>query len=120
MKKPETVLDARGLNAAIDSNLLPEATMRELGFTDRLPTQWYYNASVGSTISLNVSIPKDGSRLSVEVLDDEFGQHYDYQSILKRNPNLPVALGVKAAVEVLMEKLNATGVITGYERGMYI
>lgn len=113
-------LDARGLNAAIGSNLLAEPAMRELGFTDHLPTQWYYSAQVASSISFTVSIPKDGSRLSVEVLDMDFGQHYDYQSILKRHPNLSFALQVKNAVEGQMEKLSNAGVITGYTRGMYI
>lgn len=113
-------LDSRGLNSAIDSTLLPEPAMRELGFTDHLPTTWYYSTRVGSTVSFTVSIPKDGARLSVEVLDMEFGQHYDYQAILKRHPDLPFALGVKAGVEFQMEKLSAAGVITGYTPGMYI
>lgn len=113
-------LDHNGLNTAISANILPEARMRELGFTDHLETTWYYNTRVGNGVSFNVSIPKDGSRLRIDVLDEDFLQPYDYQMFLEKTPNLAFALGVKAGVEFQMETLSKAGVITGYSKGMYI
>ena len=94
--------------------------MRELGFTDYSPTNWYYCSRVGAGITLNVSIPKDGGRFRLDVLDEDFGQPYDYQEYLVRNPQQEFALGVKDAVENQMDFLSAAGVISGFARGMYI
>lgn len=113
-------LDRNGLNTAINANVLPEPDMRRLGFTDHSEKTWYYCTRVGTGISFNVSIPKDGSRLRIDVLDEDFLQPYDYQRILEKNPKFPFAEGVKAGVEFQMETLSEAGVITGYHKGMYI
>lgn len=115
-----TTLDNRGLNAAIGSTILPEEQMRELGFTDHSGKNWYFVMRVANDITFNLTIPKDGSRLQIDVLDEDFGQPYDYQAILKRSPKLEYAKNVKSAVEVLMERFSLQGVITGYKKGMYI
>ena len=113
-------LDKNGLNAALNSTILPDEEMRKLGFTDYSATSWYYCSRVGAGITLNVSIPKDGSRFRIDVLDEDFGQPYDYQEYLVRNPEQEFALGVKEAVEKQMEFLSLAGVITGFTQGMYI
>jgi hypothetical protein len=112
--------DANGLNAAIGSNLLPEDDMFGLGFTDHREGTWYLCVRVESDITLNISIPKDGSRLRIDVLDEDFGQPYDYQRILKSNPKLEFANSVKARVENQLELLTKSGVITGFTKGMYV
>lgn len=113
-------LDKNGLNAALGSNLLPDDDMFGIGFTDHREGTWYLCVRVGSDITLNISIPKDGSRFRLDVLDEDFGQPYDYQRILKSNPKLEYALSVKARVENQLEQLTKSGVITGFKRGMYI
>lgn len=113
-------LDKNGLNTSLNSTILPDEEMRKLGFTDYSEDTWYYCSRVGAGITLNVSIPKDGSRFRLDVLDEDFGQPYDYQEYLVRNPKQEFALGVKAAVEKQMEFLSLAGVITGFEPGMYI
>ena len=115
-----TTLDARGLNMAITGNILPEAEMRALGFTDHSDKHWYYVQRIERDITFNLSLPKDGGRLSIDVLDEDFGQPYDYQAILKRSPKLEFANSVKAQVESLMRHFNDKGIISGYETGMYI
>lgn len=115
-----TTLDARGLNAAIGSNILPEEEMRELGFTDHSNKHWYYVQRVAQDITFNLTIPKDGGRLAIDVLDEDFGQPYDYQAILKRSPKLEFAQKVKIQVESLMESFTEKGIISGYKKGMYI
>lgn len=114
------MLDANGLNAEISATVLEENRMRELGFTDHLDTTWYFSRMLGMDISFNVSIPKDGRRLRVDILDEDFGQPYDYQSILKKNPGFAFAEEVKAKVEALMEMLADAGVIQGFVKGMYL
>lgn len=113
-------LDANGLNADINGIILADEKMRNLGFTDRSPQTWYLCHSLSNDITFNVSIPKDGSRLTISVIDEDFGQHYDYQAILTRNPGFAFALTVKAKVETLMTNLSDEGVIEGYVQGMYI
>lgn len=113
-------LDQNGLNMDINASVLPETKMRELGFTDHSKNNWYHCFRVGEGITLNVTIPKDGSRLRIDVLDEDFGQPYDYQRILERNPNLEFAQKIKAQVEFQLELFSKAGVITGFTRGMYL
>lgn len=113
-------IDSRGLNLDINANILPEEQMREIGFTDHAETSWYFSRRVGVDVSFNVSIPKDGGRLRIDVLDEDFGQPYDYQRILRSNPKLEFALNVKGGVERYMEDLTEAGVITGWNPGDYI
>lgn len=113
-------LDQNGLNADIKASVLPETKMRELGFTDHSKENWYHCSRVGEGITLNVTIPKNGSRLRIDVLDEDFGQPYDYQRILKSHPNLEFAQRVKSRVEFQLELFSKAGVITGYTRGMYV
>ena len=113
-------LDVNGLNLAISASVLPEDEMRRLGFTDHKADTWYHCFPVGEGVTLNVAVPKDGSRLRLDVLDEEFLQPYDYQRILKNNPNLEFAQRVKAQTEFYLELLSEAGVITGFTRGMYI
>jgi hypothetical protein len=113
-------LDANGLNAAIGSHLLSDDDMFGLGFTDHKKDTWYLCVRVETDITLNISIPKDGSRFRIDVLDEDFGQPYDYQNILKRHPKLEFARSVKARVENQLELLTKSGVITGFTRGMYV
>lgn len=115
-----TTLDARGLNTAINGNILPEEQMRELGFTDHSGKNWYYVQRVAQDITFNLTLPKDGGRLSIDVLDEDYGQPYDYQAILKRSPKLDFAQNVKFQVEFLMQSFSDKGIITGYKKGMYI
>lgn len=115
-----TTVDNNGLNTAITATVLSDYDMRKLGFTDYLEGHWYYGTMVGHEISCSVSIPKDGGRLRIDVLDESFGQPYDYQTILRHSPELPFALDVKSNVEKALTKLSAAGVIQGYTPGMYV
>ncbi len=120
MKGKLLELDDRGLNAAIDANILSDEAMRELGFTDYSKVSWYFCRRAGVDVTFNVSIPKDGGRLKIDVLDEDFGQPYDYQNFLLSDPSHSFALNVKESVERYMMKLTEAGVITGWEQGDYI
>lgn len=121
----EVIANSHGTNTVIKARILPDYEMRALKFTDHNPEHWYYCRMVpglgkGIEISFNVTIPKDGSDIEIATLDEDYCQYYDYQYILKRNPNLECALKVRDFVEQEMEYLQKYGVLSGHEYGQYI
>ena len=86
---------ANGTNKKIKFNILADEEMRKIGFTDISVKFWYYCNIIGSEfkVSFSVIIPKnkDYSKFRIDILDEDFGQPYDYQSILKKNPNFEFA-----------------------------
>lgn len=129
----ETVkLNSHGVNAKIKAHILDDAKMREIGFTDYAKDRWYFcrginfkgikkkRNSKNIDISFSVTIPKDGSDIRIDVLDEWFCQPYDYQYILGKDPGHKIANIVKEQVEYCMEKLQEEGVLEGHVRGEYI
>lgn len=59
-----------GNNAALSIRVLDDAAMRALGFTDRVPEDWYLCRPVSDdhTTSLDVTAAKDGSDWRIDVL----------------------------------------------------
>lgn len=112
--------NSKGTNAAIKAHILSDEKMRELGFTDYLPKNWYYCKTIARDITFNLTIPKDGSDIEIVTLDENFCQPYDYQEILENNPQFPFALQVKEKVEQIMSNLQSVGVLSGHEYGDYI
>lgn len=117
------------VNAKIKAHILSDKEMREIGFTDYSKDRWFFCRSItfpreprykGFDISFNVSIPKDGSDIRIDVLDEDFCQPYDYQRILSKNPNHPCASIVNEQVERWMEYLQSKGVLSGHVKGEYI
>ena len=120
-------LNSNHVNAKIQAMILPDDEMREAGFTDSFKERWYLGKTLnlpkkykGVEITFNVSIPKDGSDISIDVLDEDFLQPYDYQEILSQNPNHVLANLVKVQVELWMEFLQDAGVLSGHIRDSYI
>ena len=122
---PPCQVDGHGLNTAIEGHVLDDQSMRAAGFNDNNNyATWYYHTcldrNVSSKITFNVSIPKDGSRLTIDVLDETFLQPYDYQYILHRHPHHLVACCIRKAVERQMTKLTEAGIVSGHVPGDYI
>lgn len=113
-------VNSKGTNKNIKAHILPDEKMREIGFTDRRETHWYFCKSLDAGFSFNVTIPKDGSDIEIATLDEMFGQYYDFQSILGENPNFEFALKIKEKTERWMEYLINNGVLSGWNRGDYI
>lgn len=121
----EAKVNSHGTNAAIKAHILSDDEMHTIGFSDRNPERWYYCRMVpslgkGIEISFNVAIPKNGSDIAIDVLDEYFLQPYDWQYILERNPNLECPLRVRDFVEKEMKKLQDAGVLSGHKYGDYI
>lgn len=111
-----------GNNAALSIHVLDDTAMRALGFTDCVPEDWYLCRPVSDdrTTSLDVTAAKDGSDWRIDVLDEDFGQPYDYQWLLSQNPDLAYARRVAANVERELRVLADAGVLIGWEEGMYV
>lgn len=113
-------LDENGLNAAITATALDDERMRAMGFTDHRPEVWFYSAPIAFDIFFHLTIPKDGNRLRIDVIDEEFGQPYDYQMLLRQKNPPPVAETARIAVEALLQMFTNVGVLHGWKPGMYV
>lgn len=128
-EKEGVQVNSKGVNTKIKANILSDTEMQKIGFTEyrkgylhfsrliTFPKDKRYN---GLEITFNVTIPKDNSDISIDVLDEAFCQPYDYQRMLEDNPEFKIALIVKEQVEEWMKYLADTGVITGHNYGEYI
>lgn len=131
-KTEKVELNSHGVNAKIKAHIFDDTRMREFGFTDYAKDRWYFCRGINFKdvkkkkglsnidISFSVTIPKDGSDIRIDVLDEWFCQPYDYQYILEKDPGHKIANIVKEQVEYWMEKLQEEGVLEGHVRGEYI
>ena len=123
-------LNKHGVNANIKATILPEDQMRKIGFTDYSKDIWFFSRSIqfpkekrykGFDISFNISINKeDTENLRIDILDEDWCQPYDYQSMLKNDPKFEPCLIVKEQVEKWMKYLQDKGILSGHEYGEYI
>lgn len=131
-------VNSHGVNKLIKYNILSDEEMKRIGFhknyyegTDheQYAPYWYFMRDIkfpkekkweDVEISFNVHIPKDGSDLDIMVLDEDFGQPYDYQYLLGRNPKNECANIAKEEVEKLMKYLQDNGVLSDHVYGEYI
>lgn len=121
---PEYELNENGINKKIKVHLLPDKEMRKLGFTDYRKEYWYFCRNICSTIDFSITINKKSSEdFRIDVLDDDFCQPYDYQSMLSKErygKHNSVAIKVYEETEKLMEYFESKGIISGHEKGEYI
>lgn len=131
-------LNSHGVNKLIKATILSDEKMKEIGFHknyyegtkhEKYSPYWYFSRTLelpkdkkyhGFGISFNVNIPKDGSDIRIDVLDEDFCQPYDYQYMLEEDPSFEYALLVKEQVEKWMEYLQNNGVLSGHVYGEYI
>lgn len=114
-------VNKHGVNACIKAHLLPDKKMRKVGFTDYREGFWYFCRDLGHEISFSVTINKaDAEDLCIDVLDEDFGQPYDYQRYLKNIPENEFAIKIRDKVEYWMEYLQDEGVLSGHIKGEYI
>lgn len=91
-----------------------------------IPPHWTYvkffeykNLEVSFSVNYYI-LPYKDSHLEIDVIDDDFGQPYDYQRMLKKDPEFIYAKKVQDFVEKEMEYLQGMGVLSGHVRGEYI
>lgn len=117
------------VNANIKAHILTDCEMRKFGFSDNNEKCWYFMRMIkfpknklykGVEISFNVTIPKDGSDINIEILDEAFLQPYDYQSMINDGNAPEAAWIVREQVEFWMYELKRSGIISGHKYGDYI
>lgn len=111
-----------GQNSNIKLNPnLKEKTLLDFGFAKQSTDEYYMMSKLTSDISFNIEIDIETSDISIEILDEDFLQPYDYQIMLK-NPNyIPkIAKIVHHKVQKLMKELMDSGIIVGYKENDYI
>lgn len=111
-----------GFNTALTLRPLDDAAMRSFGFTDHVPDRWFFcrRVSADGDITLNVIIGKTDDVRRIDVLDECFGQPYDYQAILNNNPDFEYANEVADKCEEWFNKLSEAGILDGWKPGMYV
>ncbi len=116
-------LNSKVQNKNIKANILSDEDMINAGFTDNHKKNWYYMKTlIGGNIpiSFNVTISKKTSKVQIEILDENWLQHYNYQSILERDPNNKFANEIHKKVQEQMKLLMDKGIITGYKENDFI
>ena len=134
MHFPKCELNSRGLNTKIKCQVLSDDEMRALGFreikaySEMDKDVWTMSKGLvlpkelqGLEVCFYISIAKDASSWTIDVIDDEYGQPYDYQDILENiDENNKYALAVWQAVEGIMKTLAKNNIVIGHKRGDYI
>ena len=127
-------LNSKCVNDKIKARILSDEEMKRIGFKGKYYEgtaheqdcpYWYFTkmlkfSNKNIELTFNVQIPKDGSDISINVIDEDFIQPYDYQKILEKDPNHTMSLDVKEQVERWMKYLQDNGVLSGHEYGEYI
>ena len=113
-------LDSNHQNALIRANVLRDDEMRELGFTDKVESTWYLCKKVSDDITFNVFINKRTAAVKIEVLDEAFLQHFDYQEQIRRGRNDKYIVAIHDKVQNHMAWLMRNRIIEGYRLGDYI
>ena len=113
-------LDERGHNKNIKFHILDKDTMKAYGFGHTYG-EWIYSIGITDTISLNIII-NDDSEGRIDILDDDFLQTYDFQSMIINNGDKAnnVAKTTQKKVYNIMENLVYGGIISGWNKGDYI
>ena len=113
-------INKRGENADIVFHVLAEEEMRKLGFTDHSKNSWYKCKLLSKNISFNISIDKDTSKGTIDVLDENFCQPYNYQKMIIDNTYNQFVYDTHEKVQEIMKYLSENGVISNYNRNDYI
>jgi hypothetical protein len=106
-------VNSYGNNANLRSNVLDDETMKSYSFIAGL-----YIEDLDNDISLTIKMSKES--VYINVIDEDFGQPYDYQRILRDNPEHDIALDIHSKVQATMKRLSDAGIIEGYVANDYI
>ena len=78
-------------NKKLQGHILSSREMKKAGFRE-LEDRWFYSRMLDkkADISFDVSIYKDNptERVNIEVFDEDYGQHYDFQKYLNKPERL--------------------------------
>ena len=115
----ETEVDKRGQNKNLRFHVINEHIMKSIGF-NHTHDFWILCDSV-DTVSINIKITDDGIG-TIDVLDDEFCQPYDFQQmILEKGDNAPtLAIKIQHKLYTILDSMKTFGILENWEWGDYI
>lgn len=91
------------------------------GFTNHSEPTLYYCKMIHKNISFNLSVSVDTLEITnIDVLDEDWLQPYDYQAQILSGNFTKAAEHTYNKVNNILETLQQDGIITGFEKGMYI
>ena len=113
--------NSRGQNANIKGHIVDDKTMKEHGFHyDTKYEQWDYVQELYDEITLYIHIDDYDETITIQVIDENFCQHYDYQNYLGNKPDARVPIIVHRQVQSKMKELMKAGIVTGYTLEDYV
>ena len=119
--KDDELNENRNTNRIKISPSQSKESLIKYGFTNHVKDKLYYCKIVGNTVSLNITVDIDTLKITgVDVLDENFGQPFDYQSMILKGKATDGAIKVYHNVNDTLSKLQHDGIIIGFEKGMYI
>lgn len=96
-------------------------SLLKYGFTNFNKPTLYYMKMIDHNTSFNLSVAVDSLEItSIDILDENFGQPYDYQCYILNDDITSKVLNTYNKVNNILSKLQKDGTIIGFERGMYI
>lgn len=114
-------------NANIEFGNISEEELIKLGFRNNENDYYICKNLIGKLeITFNLTIHKNDKRIKIDILDENFLQPYDYQSILKRQQFVngininSYSYRVHIKVQEIMKWLLDNNIIIGYQLGDYI
>lgn len=114
-------------NANIEFGNISEEELIKLGFRNNENDYYLCKNLIGKReITFNLTIYKNDKRIKIDILDENFLQPYDYQSILKRQQFVngininSYSYRVHIKVQEIMKWLLDNNIIIGYQLGDYI
>jgi len=107
-------LTRHGNNAEIQVHVQEDHAMRKLGFTDSREGYWYKSVSLDGDITFNITIAKDRSDWRIDILDEDYGQPYDYQHMIASKSKNAYPYMIWYLVCNEMKKLIEAGIISNW------
>lgn len=91
------------------------------GFTNHDKSSLYFMKMIDRNISFNLNVSIDTFEItSIDVLNEEGLQPYDYQSEILSGHHSGTALNTYNKVNNILSTLQKDDIITGFAKGMYI
>ena len=106
----------------------PNATIKDFikyGFTQSLAREedliFMRTLDKKFDISFSFYLNKESMSIrTVDIIDEDFGQHYNYQYYLSKNPEHKVSLEIKKKVDDRLLDMQENGLIVDFKVGDYV
>lgn len=112
-------VDNEGQNENLRFHIIDNILMKNIGF-NHTNNEWVLVDGIGS-ISINIVITDDLEG-SINVLDCDFLQPYDFQEmIIEKGDNAPkLAIEIQYKLYTIFDSMKTFGVLEGWEWGDYV